>query len=148
MTTTTIPQIDAATASILTPELAAFAEELREAGFSTYVFRSDADRVAKGGRESIATWLGFARDVDGTTCAGSVSRAGRWGEHSYSMPIKPSHEHGSSMFIGGDRLPEFPELSIGNAELYASPTGRNHLVGTQANHGLEAFERICVEVTR
>lgn len=60
------------------------------------------------------------------------------------MNIKPSRQHGSSMWIQGttgDRwsrpngMNDYDDLTVANACLYASPTGYNPLVGTQANHG-------------
>jgi len=115
------------------PELADFGKELMSAGFRVYVFRSDQDRVAKGGREGCATTLGFSRQVEGRECFGSVS-FGLSG-FQFSMPIKPSTKHGSAMFISkADRAPEFDDLTLTNAELYASPTGYNPLVGTHENH--------------
>lgn len=121
---------------ILTPELAEFARELISHGFKVRVFRSDVDRVAKGGRKASTTHLGFSRVVDGRECVASVGTNGRFGGYSFSMPMKPSRAHGSSMWIGsGDDMPEFDDLTVTNAELYASPTGYNRLVGTHDNDG-------------
>lgn len=119
-------------ARIVRPELSDFGKQLLAAGFRVFVFRSDVERVAKGGMESCATTIGFSRVVDERECFASVSRevAG----YKFSMPITPSRKHGSSMFIGDtDEMPEFDSLTLSNAELYASPTGYNRLVGTQEN---------------
>lgn len=119
-------------ARIARPELSDFGKQLLAAGFRVFVFRSDVERVAKGGMESCATTIGFSRVVDEQECFASVSYgiAG----YQFSMPIKPSREHGSSMFIGDtDEMSEFDSLTLDNAELYASPTGYNRLVGTQKN---------------
>lgn len=133
-----------AIARIVTPELADFGKELLAAGFKVFVFRSDVERVSKGGKESCATTVGFSRVVDGRECFGSVSYS--LAGYQFSMPIKPSREHGSAMFIGGDKLPEFDSLTLANAELYASPTGFNRLVGTQENDP-DWLAGIYVEVT-
>lgn len=116
---------------ILIPELADYAKELVGAGFSVYVFTSDVKRVDNGGKESCATHLGFSRVVGDQVCFASVSYS--LAGFQFDMPMKPSRQHGSSMFIGGADAPEFEELTVRKAELYASPTGRNLLVGTQAN---------------
>ena len=134
------------TGKVLTEELSQFAHELREAGFRTYVFTSDVKRVENGGREACATHLGFSREVDGRECRASVSQEYRsFGGYTFSMPIKPSREHGSAMFIGGDSAPEFDELTLENARLYASPTGRNALVGTHENYA-PGFAELYTEV--
>lgn len=119
-------------ARIVQSELSDFGKELLAAGFKVYVFRSDAERVAKGGRESCATHIGFSRVVGEQECFASVSYG--LAGYQFNMPIKPSRKHGSSMFIGDtDQMPEFDSLTLANAELYASPTGFNRLVGTQSN---------------
>lgn len=131
---------------ILTERLAQFADELRSEGFRVYVFRSDVKRVERGGKQSCARWLGFSREVDGRECYASVSDSGRFGGYQFSMPIKPSRVNGSSMFIGGAEATEFDELTLDNARLYASPTGRNALVGTQENYGPASYGGIAVEL--
>ncbi len=129
--------------TILTPELAEFARTLNERGFKTFVFRSEIARVENGGREGVHTHLGFSREVDGQECFGSVSYS--LNGYTFHMPIKPSREHGSGMFIGGDNVTEFDVLSITNAEKYASPFGTNHLVGTHANDNTH-FAGLYVEL--
>lgn len=134
-------------ARIVRPELADFGKLLLAEGFKVFVFRSDVERVAKGGMESCAETIGFSRVVDEQECFGTVSYgiAG----HQFNMPIKPSREHGSAMFIGDtDQMPEFDELTLENAELYASPTGFNRLVGTQNNYRDPVWQdRLYVEVS-
>jgi hypothetical protein len=121
-------------ARIVLPELSDFGKQLLAEGYKVFVFRSDVERVAKGGKESCATTIGFSRVVDGRECFASVSRGYGRGGYQFSMPMKPSRKHGSSMFIGNtDQTPEFESLTLDNAELYASPTGYNRLVGTQEN---------------
>lgn len=131
-------------AHIAQPELAAFGKQLLAEGFKVYVFRSDVERVAKGGKESCARHIAFSRIVDGQECFGSVdySLAG----YQFYMPIKPSRKNGSSMFISNTKeAPEFDSLTLDNAKRYASPTGYNPLVGTQKND--PHFAYLYVEVT-
>jgi hypothetical protein len=121
-------------ARIVLPELSDFGKLLLAEGFKVFVFRSDVERVAKGGKESCATTIGFSRVVDGQECFGSVSHGYGRGGYQFSMPIKPSRTNGSSMFIGDtDQMPEFDSLTLDNAELYASPFGYNRLVAMQKN---------------
>jgi hypothetical protein len=141
-----MPEPNAPTlARIVTPELSAFGKELLAHGFRVFVFRSDVERVAKGGRESCATTIGFSRVVGEQECFASVSYG--LAGYQFDMPIKPSRQHGSSMFIGDtDTMPEFDSLTLDRAELYASPTGFNPLVGTQNNYVDEWHDRLYVEV--
>lgn len=127
MDTVTLPDV-------LLPELTEFARTLKANGFEVYVFKSDARRVGNGGKPACARTLGFSRTVDGKVCWASVS-FDNFGFVQFSMPIRPSRQAGSSMFIGGDSMPRDDELTLDLAELYASPTGHNRLVGTQANDG-------------
>jgi len=132
-------------ARIARPELSDFGKQLLAAGFKVFVFRSDVERVAKGGLESCATTIGFSRVVDDQECFASVSYgiAG----YQFSMPITPSRRYGSAMFIGDtDQTPEFDSLTLDNAELYASPTGYNRLVGEQKNSPEWLTNGIYVEV--
>lgn len=141
MTTTSTPTL----ARICRPELADFGKELLAAGFRVWVFASDVERVAKGGLESCARSIRFSRVVDGRECFGSVdhSVAG----YQFHMPIKPSRENGSSMFVSpGDETPEFEPLDVAKAELYASPTGYNRLVGRQENYESSFAHRLYTEV--
>jgi hypothetical protein len=149
--------------TILIPELAEFAGLLTNNDFRVYVFKSEITRMERGGLESSVKHLGFSRVVDDRECFASVSLDGRFGgpprpHHrplrlsarpllpwSFSMPIKPSREHGSGMFIGGDHIEDFDLLTLPNAMLYASPTGRNHLVGTHENDN-GAFAHLYVEI--
>ncbi|HEY5785233.1 MAG TPA: hypothetical protein VIT65_10690 [Microlunatus sp.] len=142
-------------ARILKPVLADYAKELLAAGFRVYVFKSDVERVAKGGRESVGTWFQFSREVDGQVCYASVG-LGFFESPSFSMPIKPSTKNGSSMWVGGstelrqrDGGYGYSEaLDLRNAELYASPFNSNPLVGRQANYADSAWqERLYVEMS-
>lgn len=119
--------------AILIPELAEFARLLTHNSFRVHVFKSEITRMERGGLESSVKHLGFSREVDGRECFASVSLDGRFGGPSFSMPIKPSREHGSGMFIGGDHIEDFDLLTLTNAMLYAAPTGSNRLVGIHQN---------------
>ena len=118
--------------TILVPTLAGFADDLVAAGFRVYVFRSSVRTIERGGQPNHIRHLGFSRNVNGRLCFASVS--GQFGGYQFTMPIEPSRKHGSSMFIGGVQADEFDELTVETAELYASPTGRNLLVGTHENY--------------
>jgi hypothetical protein len=143
-------------ARIVKPSLADFGKELLANGYKVYVFRSDVKRVENGGRESVAETIGFSREVNGKTCYASVS-LGYFGAANFNMPITPSTKNGSGMWIGGSRELRDREtygsaseaLVLENAALYASPTGHNPLVGTQANDGGAYYGEngIYVEVT-
>ena len=140
MTTTTTTLV-----RILRKDLADFGKELLAEGFKVYVFTSDVRRVANGGLESVATTFGFSREVDGREVRASVSYG--LSGFQFSMPIKPSREHGSAMFIDGDDIPEFEDLTVANAERYAAPTGTNRLVGTHENYTAVAAEHLYTELT-
>lgn len=71
----------------------------------------------------------YSRLVDGVECFGTVQQAD-FGGYSHTMPIKPSHEHGSSMFVAN--VPD--ELTVQAARKVAQPTNWNDLVGTQQNY--------------
>ncbi len=132
--------------SIFIPELAEYARTLTRNGFRVYVFKSEITRMERGGLESCVKHLGFSRAVDARECFASVSLDGRFGGPSFNMPIKPSREHGSSMFIHGDHAPENEVLTLTNAMLYASPTGSNRLVGIHENDPSH-IAHLYVEVT-
>lgn len=129
------------TDNILKPKLAEFAKELAANGYKVYLFKSDIKRVANGGMPQVATSLGFSRFVDGRECFASVS-LGHFDGANFSFPIKPSRQHGSSMWIGGNpRLRSHEvykgemteELCLVNAEVYTLPMASNPLVGTHEN---------------
>ncbi|AVD99659.1 hypothetical protein HWB51_gp041 [Mycobacterium phage Cuke] len=72
----------------------------------------------------------YSRMVDGRECFGSVSYD-RFEGFNHSMPIKPSREHGSSMFIEGIR---HLEATVEAAKKTASPTNSNKVVGRHENY--------------
>jgi hypothetical protein len=130
------------TDNILKPTLAEFAKELAANGFKVYLFKSDIKRVANGGLAQAATSLGFSRVVDGRECFASVSLT-YFDAAQFSFPIKPSTQHGSSMWIGGAAELRNHEvygsasaevLNLHNAYLYAAPLASNPLVGRHENY--------------
>lgn len=138
------------TSRILKPFLAKFAKELLAAGFKVYLYRSDVERVAKGGKEAWATGFGFSRTVDGQECYASVSED-FFESVKFNMPIKPSTSNGSGMWVGGsvERYGTTSEVAcVENATLYASPFNSNPLVGRQANYRDPVWQdALYVEVT-
>ncbi|ANA87033.1 hypothetical protein PBI_KATHERINEG_97 [Gordonia phage KatherineG] len=107
-------------------KLQAYAEELKAAGFEVWIPT----------RPGSAFFL-YSRHVDGQTCYGSVQQMTlRLEGYSHSMPIKPSREHGSSMFIE-DVEDGWDCLTVEAAELIARPENYNPLVGRQKNHRRE-----------
>lgn len=136
------------TAHILTPFMARFAKELLANGFQVYLPDSDVKRVAKGGKPAVGKWFTFSRVVNGQTCYAHVSED-FFETVKFSMPIKPSRECGSSMWIGGsiERHGTTSEIAcVENADLYASPTGHNPLVGTHPNYWNPTFPDSYVPV--
>lgn len=137
------------TAHILTPFLATFAKELLADGFKVYLPDSDVTRVAKGGKPAVGKWFTFSRTVDGQECYAHVSED-FFETVKFSMPIKPSREHGSSMWVGGsvERHGTTSEIAcIENARLYTRPFNSNPLVGTHANYWNPLFPDSYVEVS-
>jgi len=142
------------TAHILKPFLARFAQELLADGFKVYLPASDITRVAKGGMEKVGTWFTFSRTVDGQECYAHVYED-FFETVKFSMPIKPSVQSGSSMWIGGDaelrsleRYGSTTEAAcIENARLYTRPFNSNPLVGRQANYWNPTFPDSYVAVT-
>lgn len=118
---------------VLVSELAEYAERLRKNGFTVYV-HVDTERA---GNITPQTFFGYSREVDGRPCFGNVQRATFWrlgqpGEH--HMPIKPSRENGSSMYVpAADKL---VWSDVEAARMVARPSNWNELVGTQENRDL------------
>lgn len=102
--------------------LRAYADLLQRNGFTIY--------------EPSGWWKFFiySRVVDGQECFGMVQTNGYRSEqfkaYEHSMPIKPSVENGSSMWVEG--VPN--ELTVEAAKLIARPTNYNPLVGRQKNY--------------
>lgn len=120
--------------NVLAPRLAQYARELLAAGFRVYLPASAVKRVDNGGLPQVCKWLQFSREVDGQTCYATVS-LGYFDAAEFSMPIPPTRENGSSMWIGSRRSPmgSSEALDLTNARRYAVKTAYNPLVGTQRN---------------
>lgn len=101
--------------------LAEYAQALKDAGFTVH---------APGGRWE---FLKYSRVVNGVVCGGTVHRAeGLATTWEHLMPIRPSREDGSSMFVDG--VPVTAELMVADAERVAVPFNSNPVVGRRANH--------------
>ena len=94
-----------------------YADLLQANGFSIYEPKGSAD------------YFMYSRQVDGRECFGYVQKD-YFGSYSHTMPIRPSHKHGSSMFVGGVA----DELTVAVARLVARPRNSNRLVGLQHNY--------------
>lgn len=103
--------------------------------------REYADRLERNGftiyepKGTLARYFLYSRFVGGQECFGYAESNWYGGPtppsgYSHSMPIKPSVEHGSSMFVEG--VPN--ELTVEAAQAVARPTNRNNLVGNQKNY--------------
>lgn len=107
----------------MSPELAAYAENLKAAGFTVYL---PAD-----GRP--LRFFHYSQVVGEQTCYGTVCDAqfsllGQPFEH--AMPIRPTNVNGSSMYIITMASP----ASVDYARAVAQPRNWNDQVGTQTNH--------------
>lgn len=103
--------------------LDAYADTLMAAGFTVYEPTGPAARYFR-----------YSRVVDGQECFGVVQQeALRLQGYSHSMPIKPSKENGSSMFVDGVE-DGFDALTVEAAETVAQPRNHNPLVGWQDNY--------------
>ena len=84
---------------------------------------------------TMGTFFTYSRMVGDRECFGTVS-ANRFQSlgtgYSHSMPIRPSRENGSSMFVAG--VPDEVTLTVDAARKVAQPRNRNALVGTQENY--------------
>lgn len=99
--------------------LSEYADLLAANGFAIYEPRS-----------SHGDYFKYSRVVDGgRECFGYVQHE-YFGGYSHSMPIRPSRENGSSMYIDGVA----GELTLEAARKVARPFNRNELVGRQENY--------------
>lgn len=106
-----------------------YADTLKAAGFTIY---------APGG-----TWdyFTYSRTVDGVERFGTV-QLGHFGGFSHSMPLRPSRENGSGMWVEGvpDSTPDQGDpsgpdpLTVEAAENVTQSVNYNPLVGIQHNH--------------
>lgn len=122
---------------ILTPELRDYATELLEAGFSIYVVERPSPRPL--------SFFRYSQVVEGRECFGYVQYDNLYG-YSHSMPIKPSRQSGSSMFIGNSEEPDQGTAqSVDYARRVAQPRNWNHLIGWQDNYApvrVLTYERV------
>lgn len=109
------------------PALAEYADRLQAAGFTIYEPLTPQ------------SYFDYSRVVDGKECFGYVQRG--VGRYSHSMPIPPSREAGSNMWVA--KVPD--ELSVEAARMVARPFNSNPLVGRRPNYrnerGLAQFRR-------
>lgn len=113
--------------------LLAYADRLQEAGFRVYI-----PTPASPGRR--LTYFAYARDVDGSErpCYGFVQYKDFF-TFDHTMPIKPSRENGSSMFVQDvNEVHDPDDLTVEQATRVASPSNWNEIVGTQQNYYDEA----------
>lgn len=108
--------------TIADPQLREFAQTLLANGFTVW--------LSKGSLRS--SYITYSQMVDDKECFGTVSaqRIALGGSrYTHLMPIRPSREYGSSMWVEG--VPN--ELSLEAAQKVAQPTNRNHVVGQHEN---------------
>ncbi|AVO21355.1 hypothetical protein PBI_MEGABEAR_45 [Mycobacterium phage Megabear] len=117
--------------------LRTYADVLEQAGFTVYETNSVT-----------LNYFRYSRMVDGKECFGYV-QLGHYGGYSHSMPIRPSTEHGSSMWVEGvpDSTPQQGNklgnpLTVKAATKVASPTNWNPLVGEQENYDNPRFHHM------
>lgn len=112
--------------------LKAYAHLLESNGFAIY--EPTPSGYTRG------TYFTYSRVVDGQECFGTV-QSEDFGGYTHTMPIKPSREHGSSMWVAG--LPgqddnsndgSYEVLTVEAAQMVARPFNTNPLVGKQANY--------------
>jgi hypothetical protein len=102
--------------------LANYADLLQSKGFAIYEPTG-----------TTGDYFTYSQIVDGTECFGTVQLDyASFGSYSHTMPIKPSVEHGSSMFV--QSVPNAIALTVAAAKLVARPTNWNSLVGHQRNY--------------
>ena len=108
--------------------LSEYANRLEAAGFAIY------ESVSGPG-----TYFRYSRMVDGKECFGYI-QLDYFGTFQHLMPIKPSIEHGSSMWVPDARGKALSALDVETAKLVARPFNRNPVVGTHANYADPRFE--------
>lgn len=104
---------------IADPGLNAYADLLERNGFTIYEPAS--------GR---GNYFRYSRLVNGVECFGYVQRDYVGSGYSHSMPIRPSIQHGSSMFVEHVR----GELTVEAARMVARPSNWNSVVGKHLNY--------------
>lgn len=109
--------------------LSEYANRLEAAGFAIY------ESVSGPG-----TYFRYSRMVDGKECFGYIQLDYARSGHTHLMPIKPSIEHGSSMWVPDARGKALSALDVETAKLVARPKNTNPAVGTHANYADPRFE--------
>jgi hypothetical protein len=104
---------------LFTDEVAYYARQLQEAGFTVYGHINPRMRV--DGQPVPEKFFHYSREVDGRTCWGTF-QFDYFGEASHSMPIKPSRLNGSGAHIGGPAVRGVDPVSVAYAEAVARPS--------------------------
>lgn len=123
---------------IRSDELREYADLLEASGFAIYEPTSGGD------------YFMYSRVVDGQECFGQIARKDRPLDHGYEhhMPIKPSQEFGSRMFVEIRTESTHPrrvtiehldEMTVRDAMLVARPENWNSVVGVQKNYSDPAW---------
>jgi hypothetical protein len=116
------------------PELAEYAAKLQTAGFTIY--GHNTPRLRYDDTPLPAGYFVYSRTVDGVELFGIVNRADfpLLGQpFSHSMPIRPSREHGSSMFVDPDPAEPLAHDSVEMAERVTRAENSNYVVGLHRN---------------
>lgn len=118
-------------------QLLDFAAELKAAGFRVWVPNDERDSPR---------YLQFSQIVDGKECFGTVQveQTPLLTGFTYSMPIKPSTQDGSSMFVDG--VDDNVALDVAFASQVAQPRNHNPLVGTKDNSADARWAHMYTEV--
>lgn len=106
-----------------TPEALAVATELESAGFSIHVSSSDAKLNRR------IDWFQFRKNGRIGYYSGDFLA-----DHNWSMPIKPSREHGSGMFV---EAAENAQNATEAATIITQESNYNPVVGTHKNYAGE-----------
>lgn len=108
--------------TIIDSALREYAQLLHSNGFAIY--------------EPLGTWNHFvySRIVDGQECFGVAEKDTVGFGYSHSMPIKPSRENGSHMFVDYADGRPVEDLTVEAARTIAQPTNWNKVVGVQKNY--------------
>ncbi|AOE44701.1 hypothetical protein SEA_STROSAHL_98 [Gordonia phage Strosahl] len=108
-------------------KLREYAQLLHDNGFTVHVPRS------------IAHYFKYSRVVDGNEYYGTVQRCTlRLEGYSHAMPIKPSRDFGSSMYVP-DVEDGWDNLTVEAAEKVAQKFNHNKDVGNQQNNAHVRF---------
>lgn len=106
--------------SNFTLETLTVATELESAGFDIHVSSRDAELSRR------LNWFQFRKNGRIGYYSGDFLA-----DHNWSMPIRPSREHGSSMFV---EAAEDAPNAIESASIITQESNHNHIVGTHKNY--------------